>query len=144
METTSFSEIFDRAIFHFRELDFSKLNSEDRAYILMIYMLSALADFCAVCNLSLPYDKDAQKFNVQLTEEQIEILTLGTSFYWLDYQAKHANTLHNRMYTKDAGFFSPANLRREINSSWKILHDQWRKRIVEYSYMHSDLGNLKV
>lgn len=144
METTSFSEIFDRAIFHFRELKFNKLNSEDRAYILMMYMFSALAEFCSVCQLELPYDRAENVFTTALTEEQIEILSLGTAFYWLDSKAKDDDTLHNRMYTKDASFFSPANLRREINSSWKILHDQWRKRIVEYSYMHSDLSNLKV
>lgn len=144
MEATSFSDILDRAIFHFKDLSFAKLNSEDREQILLAYMFAALADFESVCCVSLPFDKEEKTFTVELGLEETEILALGTAFYWLDARAKDDNTLHNRMYTKDYSFFSPANLRREINSSYKILQSQWRKRIVEYSYMHGGIADLKV
>lgn len=144
MDNTSFSEIFDRAMFQFRDRSLLRLNMEDREYVLMMYMFSAMSDFQRVCKIDLSYDAANRCFNTKLGHEEIEILVLGTATYWMKARAHEEDVLHNRAYTKDVGFFSPANLLREINNLLEITEDKFRKAIVEYSYMHSDIGNLKV
>ena len=45
---TSFSDILNRAVFHFHDLSFSKLNGEDRELILKAHMFAAAAEFAGV------------------------------------------------------------------------------------------------
>lgn len=144
MEQTSFSEIFERAMFQIRDKSLLHLNIEDREHVLMNHMFAAMSDFQRSCRIDLPYDIESMSFEVKLGNEEIEILALGTATYWLKSRAHDENVLHNRLYTKDYNFFSPANLLREINNLLKITEDKFRKSIVEYSYMHSDLANLEV
>lgn len=144
METTSFSEVFERAMFQFRDRSMLHLNIEDREQVLMKHMFAGMNDFQRVCKVDLPYNTATMSFEVKLGHEELEILALGTATYWLKSRAHDEDVLHNRLYTKDYNFFSPANLLREINSLLKITEDKFRKSIVEYSYMHSDLANLKV
>lgn len=144
METTSFSEVFERAMFRFRDKSFMRLNTADREHILMNHMFAAVSDFQRVCKIDLPYDIETMCFNVKLGHEEIDILALGVATYWLKSRAHDEDVLHNRLYTKDYNFFSPANLLREINNLLKITEDEFRKRLVEYSYMHSDLANIEV
>ncbi len=143
-ETTSFSEIFDRAMFQFRDRSIMHLNIEDREHVLMMHMFAAMNDFQRVCRIDLPYDPINMCFTIKLGHEEIEILALGTATYWLKSRAHDEDVLHNRLYTKDYNFFSPANLLREINNLLEITEDKFRKSIVEYSYMHSALSSLKV
>jgi len=144
METTTFSEVFERAMFQFRDRSIMHLNIEDRERVLTQHMLAGMNDFQRVCRIDLPYNMATMSFEVKLGNEELEILALGTATYWLKSRAHDEDVLHNRLYTKDYNFFSPANLLREINSLLKITEDKFRKSIVEYSYMHSDLANLKV
>lgn len=144
METTTFSEVFERAMFQFRDRSILHLNIEDRERVLMNHMFAGMNDFQRVCKVDLPYNTATMSFEVKLGHEELEILALGTATYWLKSRAHDEDVLHNRLYTKDYNFFSPANLLREINSLLKITEDKFRKSIVEYSYMHSDLANLKV
>ena len=144
MEVTTFSEVFERAMFQFRDRSLIHLNIEDRERVLMNYMFAGMNDFQRVCQIDLPYNTATMSFGVKLGHEELEILALGTATYWLKSRAHDEVVLHNRLYNKDYSFFSPANLLREINSLLKITEDKFRKSIVEYSYMHSDLANLKV
>jgi len=144
METTTFSEVFERAMFQFRDRSILHLNIEDRERVLMNHMFAGMNDFQRVCKVDLPYNTATMSFEIKLGHEELEILALGTATYWLKSRAHDEDVLHNRLYTKDYNFFSPANLLREINSLLKITEDKFRKSIVEYSYMHSDLANLKV
>ncbi len=144
METTTFSEVFERAMFQFRDRSMLHLNIEDREQVLMKHMFAGMSDFQRVCKIDLPYNIATMSFEVKLGHEELEILALGTATYWLKSRAHDEDVLHNRLYTKDYNFFSPANLLREINNLLEITEDKFRKSIVEYSYMHSDLANLKV
>ena len=144
MEVTTFSEVFERAMFQFRDRSLIHLNIEDRERVLMNHMFAGMNDFQRVCKVDLPYNTATMSFEVKLGHEELEILALGTATYWLKSRAHDEDVLHNRLYTKDYNFFSPDNLLREINSLLKITEDKFRKSIVEYSYMHSDLANLKV
>ena len=144
MANTSFSEIFDRAMFQFRDRTLTLLNIEDRETVLTQFLFAAISDFKRVCRIDLSYDVETMSFLTELGHEEIEILALGTVTYWMASRAHNEEVLHNRLYTKDYGFFSPANLLREINNLLELTEDKFRKAIVEYSYMHSNLDNLKV
>lgn len=144
MPNTSFSEIFDRAMFQFRDRSYLQLNIADRETILTRHLYAAMNDFQRVCVIDLPYDERTMMFEVELGHEEKEILALGVATYWLQSRAKNEDVLHNRLYTKDYNFFSPANLLREINNLLELTEKKFRQSIVEYSYMHSDLANLEV
>lgn len=144
MANTTFSDVFDRAMFQFRDRSYLQLNIADRERILTAHLFAAMNDFQRVCRVDLPYDEKRMTFEVELGHEELEILALGIATYWLKSRAHDEDVLHNRLYTKDYNFFSPANLLREINNLLEITEKKFRLSILEYSYMHSDLGNLEV
>ena len=143
---TPFSEIFDRAIFKFADYSFrDDLTAEERDQVLIRYLISAKTDFAPICLVDLnDYDLETQQFNQTLDDEIIEILSLGVAYYWLSYKTLNSRLLKNNLVSKDYHYYSPANLLKEIQTLRKTLWNDFRTKMVSYSYEHSDLGSVQV
>ena len=139
--TTSFADIYERAIFKIRDSKLASLNMADQEYVLKHYLFEAIAEFSPHCLEKIDdFDAENETFNVRLSNETQEILALGISVAWLDAQLRDKELLRNKLSTKDYQYFSPANLIREANTLRKTLSREQEKRIVNYTYSHGDIA----
>lgn len=142
---TKFTEIYERAIFRISEYDFLDMDKEKREEILERFLLSAQVDFQGSCSVDLlDSDRVKKQYNAELNEEEKEILALGIVFYWLSAKTIRSDLLKNIICNKDYTVFSPANLLKEIQTLRDSIKKEFKSRIREYAYKHSDLEMLKV
>lgn len=140
---TSYNDIYQRAIFRFRDYDFMKLHDADIGSILNMYMRSAIADFAPVCEEDLwTRNDEAEEFHADLSEWVQEILASGIAYYWLSSKIMDQEVLRNSMSTKDYTFFSPANLLRESQEFRNQVRKEFRDNITKYTYRHDDIASL--
>ena len=140
---TSYNDIYQRAIFRFRDYDFMKLNDLDIAEVLSHYMRSAIADFAPICQEDLwSRDEENATFTADLSEWVQEILAAGIAYYWLSSKIMDQETLRNSLSTKDYTYFSPANLLRESQEFRNQVRKEYRDSITKYSYRHDDIASL--
>lgn len=140
---TSFNSIYQRAIFRFRDYDFMKINDADVGEVLKTYMRSAIADFSSVCQKDLSKRTDeGDKFEVDLSDVEQEILAAGIAYYWLSSKIMDQEMLRNSLSTKDYTYFSPANLLRESQEFRNQVRKEYRDSITLYSYRHGDIASL--
>lgn len=141
---TSFTEIYDRAIFRFADYEFLKHDIETREGVLEKYLISAKTEFQRICKVDLSdCDYEKKQFNQDLDDEIIEILSLGIAFYWLSYKALNSELLKNVLNSKDYYYYSPANLLKEVQTLRKTLRSEFNSRMRQYSYNDNDISTLK-
>lgn len=140
---TSFLDIYDKAVFRFKDYDFMRIDIQSREDILERYLQSAVADFAVVCEDGhLEMDWDYKEFEEDLTHEEQEILALGVDYYWFSSKVQNSELLRNSMSTKDYTFFSPANLMRELRNLRNDLKAEFKTAITLYSYNHGNFASL--
>ncbi len=142
---TSFSDIYEKAVFKISAYDFLDKDKSMREAVLEKYLDSARVDFQPSCDINLS-DRDIEnkQFNNELSEEIQEILALGVAFYWLSAKTIRSDLLKNTIYHKDYTTFSPANLLKEIQTLRKEIKKEFKSKVREYGYKNSSLGTLKV
>ncbi len=142
---TKFEEIYGRAIFKFTDYSFLSTCTDLKEAVLQKYLLSAIVDFQHSCNLDLTdYDLGNEKFNIELDNEVMEILSLGIAFHWLSAQVLNRQLLRSTIHNKDYTSYSPANLLKEIRTLRDDIEKEYRGRINTYSFRHGTFDTLKV
>lgn len=137
---TSYDEIINRAIFRINDSKLARLNEADQRFILQKYMDSAIADFQNKCDIDLSNRDNSDGFAEDLNNEVQEILALGISYYWLSAQILNSELLKNKLSTKDYSYFSPANLMRELQTLRETVRDEYKHRIINYTYDHGNIS----
>lgn len=155
---TSFETIYNRAVYRFSGYSFLSLTDEVRNISLEKYLFSAQSDFQSVCKTDLSERVDSYyetqtvngvdtpvyvigNYTNTLTDEEIEILSLGICRYWLSSKAINEDSLRNALTVKDYSLYSPANLLREVNTLRRDINYEYDTRIIEYSYTHGDISD---
>ena len=142
---TPFSKIYERATFRFSDYDFFKFTEEDYESILEKYLKMAESDFVNTCLFDLKNKDEGNKEYIEdLDDESIEILALGIAYYWLSRKVINSDLLKNNISTKDYTFFSPANLLREMTVLRDDVKKEFKQKIIDYSYTHGNISDLKV
>ena len=116
------------------------MSSENKEGILEQYLYLAISDFNHVCKEDMTYS--GTSFVDVLSGECIDILSLGVAYYWLSSKALNSELLRNKLSTKDASFYSPANILKEVSALRNTVRDEYARKICEYSYHHGDIENL--
>lgn len=143
MEGTSFEEIYDRALARFRDYTWLKYSDEDKEFLLRNYLYLAQTDFAPMCLEDLEnYDEDAHRYDIVLSNEVINILAVGVSYYWLDAKIMNSENLRNYMSTKDYQYFSPANLLREMTALKEQAWKEYQRRMTMYGYHKANIAGL--
>lgn len=142
---TPFDKIYERALFKFKGYDILKLTDEESMeHALYNYMLMAQADFQNICRKDLSDRDDANGcYNADLDDIEIEILALGIRWHYISFLSANDELYKNVLSTKDATFYSPANILREIATEKELFWDEYRKRTIDYSYYAGNISNLK-
>ena len=141
---TSFSSIYDRAVFKFTDYTFLTTAADIKKDVLWRYLQSAIVDFTPIYQENgLTYDVEKQEFDTDLPDEVQEILALGIAYYWLSGQVLTRSLLKNILHNKDYTSYSPANLLKEAQSLKDGLGNEYRGKINTYSVRHGNIQELK-
>ena len=141
---TSFSSIYDRAVFKFTDYTFLTTAADIKKDVLWRYLQSAIVDFTPIYQENgLAYDAEKQEFDADLPDEVQEILALGIAYYWLSGQVLTRSLLKNILHNKDYTSYSPANLLKEVQSLKDGLGNEYRGKINTYSVRHGNIQELK-
>lgn len=142
---TPFRDIYERAVFRFRDYDSLKLTPVRYKEVLQKYLLMAIADIKKTGDESLTqYDLDAEQFNSDLNDECVELLALGISYHWLSAKILDSEKLRNSMSTKEYSFFSPANLLRESQDLLASIRKEFTEAVMNYTYYNGDIATMSV
>lgn len=112
--------------------------------ILFGLLSTACSRFKRICKIDL-YDRDdtALTFNTDLGEEITDIITELMVEIWLKPFLNNSENLRNRLNTKDFEKISPANLLNAIQNTYNLSHRQAKSAMNEYSFVYSEIENLK-
>jgi hypothetical protein len=134
---TKFSEIYNRAVFKFTDYSFLTAVTDLKEKVLQNYLLSAIPDFQYSCDVDLTkYDTSSEEFEETLSDEIIEILSLGIAYYWLSAQVLNRELLKSRIHNKDYTSYSPANMLKEMRALQDTLEEDYRGKRNLYSLRH--------
>lgn len=135
---TAYNTIIDRFIPTISEYAFFSLDENEREEFIDPYIISAATEFDSVCIEDLAdRDEELRQFNIDLSDEVIEILVDLMRVGWLKHKLYNSEKLKNGMSTKDYTVFSPANLLSEIRDTYVDARDTAKNRLVMYTYTHN-------
>ena len=140
---TPVSTVIERFLSRIRSFDFLNYLEEELDSMTLSYLKSSIGSFQRLCKSDLTITED-NEFVGDLSEEEIDILVEGMIIEWIKPYLYRSDNLKDRMNTKDYSFFSPANLLKEIRSTYTELQAEHAKAIRMYSYTTSVLYDLSV
>ena len=134
---TSFSTVIERFLPTVTEYMLMDLDEQQRDEILTPFVLSAATQFNSICVRDLnDIDKELGQFNVDLSDEEMDILTDLMRVEWLKHKLYNSEIMRNGMSTKDYTVFSPANLQNQIRETYVDAREDAKMRLYQYSYTH--------
>ena len=137
---TLYSEIFDAALSKLKDYDLFDLSQEDCYTILLAYLRPACVKF-RVCRQNLKNRCDTlQSFNIQLTDDEIEILANEVAREYIS--ANYIKTqllLKTALPSRDFSSFSNANHLDKLLDLHKTLKKDNEQLISQYSWSASGL-----
>lgn len=141
MSNTSFGDVFDVAIWKFRDRDIVSYNESDREAILGVHLLSASSHAMAVTgDESFDIDYKRHAFKTTLTNEQIDIVATGIAYEWYNRKVLNSETIRNRLSNKDYSNHSPGTLLEAMVKLRDQLKYEWDVKLIEYSMRYGDVS----
>lgn len=141
---TDYKEIFDSFKDKITDYDLPLYTDDIQYEILCSILRKACAKFGRICKSDLSTrDDEIMSFGCDLTIDEIDILTEWMVYEWLTPYLNNIENLRNQLNTKDFSFFSPANLLSTIQNVHITSRKRAKSMMNEYSYVNSDLENLK-
>lgn len=129
------------------EYDFIHLDEYDRNNMVDGYMKRACSQFDKICKYDL-YDRDdlIRRFNMDVPADEIDeildIVSEGMLVQWMKPYVYKQDNLVLLLNTKDFTNYSPAELFRQVSSSYASANKRFVGMMREYSYNHGDLTEL--
>lgn len=141
---TSFDDVFDIALWKFRDRDLTDYADEDRETIMKRYLLPAASHAAAVTNdPTFDVDMANETFNGDLTNEQIDIVATGIAYEWYSRRVLNSETIRNRLSNKDYSNHSPGTLLEAMVKLRAQLKDDLDTKLIEYSFRKGDVSTWK-
>jgi hypothetical protein len=137
-----FNEFKDKII----DPDLLMFSEQLQHEILVSYMNKAIARCSRVVSGVVDLNKrddSIAEFESELPYEVIDIITEWMTVFWLQPYVNNIENLRNNLSTKDFSVFSPANLLDKIGTRYDIARKQAKSMTNEYSFIISDMKELR-
>ena len=85
-------------------------------------------------------DDELGLFNIDLSEDEIDILTEWMVKEWLEPIKNDTDNLHNRINTAEFSSISPANMQLAVKETYDEARRRARSLMNEYSYRNGDMN----
>lgn len=141
---TTYQTIFEAFMDKVTDYDLASY-SESLQWDIMVALLdSACRRFNRICAQDLQdRDDNAGAFNIDLSYEELDIITEQMVVEWLKPILNDTDNLHNRINTKEYTSISPANMLLAIKESYAMARTNAKTLMVRYSYLNSNIEELK-
>ena len=144
MGNTTYQAIYDAFLDKITDYEFAAYSEELKQDLLQAYLQSAISRFGRICAQDLnDRDDENGEFNVELTIEEIDVITAWMEAEWLKQYMYDSDNLHNRINTAEFSSVSPANMLASITSSYENARQQALSLMNKYSYIHGKYDELK-
>lgn len=140
---TPFSDVFKKFLNKITDPQLLSLPNDNLESIMTDYMESGITRF-RKCKQNLKdYDETNQQFNITLTLEEIEILTLWMLYEYHNQNIMRIELLKQSLSSKDYQQYSQANHLNALLSLRMTLQEDVNKMMKYYTYDNNDLTGLK-
>lgn len=137
--STTYQYIFEEFQDKITDYDLASYSDDLQEDILNALLRKACRKF-KVCVQDLSdRDDDLQLFNIDLSEDEIDILTEWMVKEWLEPIKNDTDNLHNRINTAEFSSISPANMQLAVNETYNEARRRARSLMNEYSYRNGDM-----
>lgn len=104
------------------------------------YMISSCIKF-RTCKIDLSdRDDDNRKFNNELNDEMIDIITEGMIVEWLKPILYNSDNMRSFLNTKELNLTSPQGVLSQIRQTYNECKIEFKKMVIEYSYNNNDVS----
>jgi hypothetical protein len=140
--TTSFQTVYQRFLNKITDSDLASLPQTNLESIMSEYLQSSIVRFRKCKSDIKNFDLALQQFNVDLSIEEIEILSLWMKLEWLDQQINRIELLRQSLSSKDYAMYSQANHLSSLLSLRDTTLRDVQTLMKYYSYDNNDLTEL--
>lgn len=135
---TSYDVIFRRFLNRITDYDLPLLPEEDLDEMMCGWLISAIANFTRCKSDLSNRDDDAQTFNADLTNYEIEVLSLYMVCAWLDQKINSVLLTNQFVGGKEEKYYSQANQLETLKALRDATFTEARKLPRDYSYVTND------
>lgn len=135
---TSYDVIFRRFLNRITDYDLPLLPEEDLDEMMCGWLISAIANFTRCKSDLSNRDDDAQTFNADLTNYEIEVLSLYMVCAWLDQKINSVLLTNQFIGGKESNYYSQANQLSQLKALRDATFTEARKLPRDYSYVTND------
>jgi hypothetical protein len=139
---TPFANIFQRFLNKITDSDLASLPTGNLESIMSDFLQSSIVRFRKCKQNIKDFDLTLQKFNVDLSMEEIEILANWMKFEWLDQQINRIELLKQSLSSKDYAMYSQANHLSSLLGLREVTLKDVNTLMKYYSYDNNDLSGL--
>lgn len=140
---TPFSVLYKRFLNKINDPDLISILPENLESILAEFLISAIAHF-PQCQKDLSqFDKTNQRFNVELNNTEIEIISRLMVYEWIDQQINRVELFRQSLSSKDFATYSQANHLDKMLLLRRQLYSENNQMITDYSYHYGRLEELR-
>lgn len=141
---TNYDVIFDVFRDKAREYELYEVSEETSEDILRGWLKGAISKFKPTCASDLSdRDEDMKCFNIDLSEDEIDILAQCMVFMSLKPKMFNSDLFKNSLSTKDYSIHSPAKMLDSISDVYKRCEQETNSIINKYSFDLNDVSVLK-
>ena len=135
---TSYDVIFRRFLNRITDYDLPLLPEEDLDEMMCGWLTSAIANFTRCKSDLSDRDDEAQTFNADLTNYEIEVLSLYMVCAWLDQKINSVLLTNQFIGGKESNYYSQANQLSQLKALRDATFTEARKLPRDYSYVTND------
>ncbi len=145
--TISYDVIEDAFLSKITEFELLKIPEGGRTTLLDGYLKRAASGFRKNCKYDLTaVDDVTREFTPDFLEEDadelVEILSEGMIVQWLKPYIYKQELLENALNTRDFTTYSPAELSKQVRTTYEKAQRDYVQMVREYSYNHGALTEL--
>ena len=135
---TSYDVIFRRFLNRITDYDLPLLPEEDLDEMMCGWLTSAIANFTRCKSDLSNRDDEAQTFNADLTNYEIEVLSLYMVCAWLDQKINSVLLTNQFIGGKESNYYSQAIQLSQLKALRDATFTEARKLPRDYSYVTND------
>jgi hypothetical protein len=135
---TSYDVVFRRFLNRITDYDLPLLPEEDLDEMMCGWLTSAIANFTRCKSDLSNRDDEAQTFNADLTNYEIEVLSLYMVCAWLDQKINSVLLTNQFIGGKESNYYSQANQLGQLKALRDATFTEARKLPRDYSYVTND------
>ncbi len=138
---TSYMTLYDKCLSRIEDPTLVQLTEEDLENMLHGWLMSAVAKMRKCSSDLLDRDEELKQFNADLTEIELEILSILMVREWVSQQL-HSVTLTLQVYSgKEAKFYSQSSHIAELRELDQRLKIEAQQLSRDYTYVDNEYFN---